>query len=189
MFARSVVAALVAAPIVAQVAFAASCTRQYTVQDGDWCDTISAAQNVSTYQLAIVNANTIDSGCDNLQAGQVLCLGTEGEDCTTTHVVQPDDTCDGITGNYNINATLLYANNPQIDGACDNLYIGEVLCVAPTVAVPSPIAGSPIPAATIPATATPAVVASTSSTSSSAAPTATADDSDDEDDLPWCDEI
>ncbi|OSD06017.1 carbohydrate-binding module family 50 protein [Trametes coccinea BRFM310] len=142
------------------------------------------------YQLAVVNANSIDSGCDNLQVGQVLCLGTEGEDCKTTHVVQQDETCDLITGTYNINATLLYANNPQIDSQCDNLYIGEVLCVAPTVAVPSPIAGSPIPAATIPATATPANVATTSATpsptSSSAAPTAT---SDDDEDLPWCDEL
>lgn len=30
-------------------AFAASCTRTYTVKEGDWCDTISAANNVSTY--------------------------------------------------------------------------------------------------------------------------------------------
>ncbi|CDO72424.1 hypothetical protein BN946_scf184977.g124 [Trametes cinnabarina] len=202
MFARTVVAALVAAPFVAQAVLAASCTRQYTVKEGDWCDTISAANNVSTYQLAIVNAKSINSACNNLQVGQVLCLGTEGEDCTNTHVVQKDETCDLITGTYNINATLLYANNPQIDSSCDNLYIGEVLCVASSVAVPSPIAGSPLPAATIPATATPAKAASTtaasttaastsaapSPTSSSAAPTATADDEDDED-LPWCDEL
>ena len=30
-------------------AFAADCTRTYTVKEGDWCDTISAANNVSTY--------------------------------------------------------------------------------------------------------------------------------------------
>ncbi|KAI0336026.1 hypothetical protein GY45DRAFT_572994 [Cubamyces sp. BRFM 1775] len=196
MFARSVVAAFVAVPFIAQVAFAGSCTRTYTVQEGDWCDTISAAQKVSTYQLAVVNSGSIDSGCDNLQPGQVLCLGTDGEDCSTTHVVQADDTCDGITANYNINATMLYANNPQIDSQCGNLYIGEVLCVANSVAVPSPISGSPIPAATIPATATPVKTTSTaapvstiaSSSSSSATPTETADD-DDDDDLPYCDEL
>ncbi|KAI0662626.1 hypothetical protein C8Q70DRAFT_571745 [Cubamyces menziesii] len=195
MFARSVVAAFVAVPFIAQVAFAGSCTRTYTVQEGDWCDTISAAQKVSTYQLAVVNSGSINSGCDNLQPGQVLCLGTEGEDCSTTHVVQPDDTCDGITANYNINATLLYANNPQIASDCGNLYIGEVLCVANSVAVPSPISGSPLPAATIPATATPVKATSTtvtpfstSATISSATPTETADD-DDDDDLPYCDEL
>ncbi|KAH9890901.1 hypothetical protein C8Q73DRAFT_746987 [Cubamyces lactineus] len=198
MFARSVVAAFVAVPFIAQVAFAGACTRTYTVQEGDWCDTISAAQKVSTYQLAIVNAGSIDSGCDNLQPGQVLCLGTEGEDCSTTHVVQTDDTCDGITANYNINATMLYANNPQIDSECGNLYIGEVLCVANSVAVPSPISGSPLPAATIPATATPVQATTTTtaspwsitfaSTTSSATPTETAADEDD-DDLPYCDEL
>ncbi|KAI8995312.1 hypothetical protein BD414DRAFT_479180 [Trametes punicea] len=200
MFARSVVAALVAVPFIAQAAFAASCTRQYTVREGDYCDKISAANNVSTYQLAIVNAHIIDSSCNNLVPGQVLCLGTEGEDCKSTHVVQQDETCDSITSIYNINATMLYANNPQLDSQCDNLYVGEVVCVANSVAVPSPIAGSPIPAATIPATATPAKPASTSaqpastsvkptSVSSSAAPTSTADADDDDDDLPFCDEL
>lgn len=70
MFVNTVVAAVVALPFVAQgvshpisfiipvysltstsllAAFAATCTRTYTVQQGDWCDTISAAHNVSTY--------------------------------------------------------------------------------------------------------------------------------------------
>ncbi|KAI0651649.1 hypothetical protein C8Q79DRAFT_1004924 [Trametes meyenii] len=186
MFARSVVAALVAAPFVAQVAFAASCTRQYTVKEGDWCDTISAANNVSTYQLAAVNSGTIDSTCNNLQVGQQICLGTEGEDCKTTHVVSADETCDGITGTYNINATVLYGNNPQIDSGCNNLYIGEVLCVANSIAAPvgSAIPVPPSSVTLVAATITPSATPS----STSAAPSATPTD-DDEEDLPWCDEL
>lgn len=68
----------------------------------------------------------VDNLCDNLQIGQVLCLGTDGEDCKTTHVVVSDDTCDLLTSTYGINSTLLYHNNPQLDTECDNLYIGEV---------------------------------------------------------------
>ncbi|KAI0788969.1 hypothetical protein BC629DRAFT_1288136, partial [Irpex lacteus] len=104
---------------------AASCARQYTVKEGDYCDAISAAQNVSTYQLATVNPS-IDATCSNLQIGQVLCLGNEGEDCKTTFVVQSGDSCEGIQSRHGINSTVLYHNNPQINSDCTNIYIGEV---------------------------------------------------------------
>jgi LysM repeat protein len=124
------------AHLAAVVAAAGACTRQYKVVDGDTCDRISAAQNVSTFQLAAVNPE-IDAGCSNLAIDQVLCLGTEGEDCTTTYVVKPLDTCDGISQFAGINNTILYANNPNIDSECTNIYIGEVLCTAGAVNVPS----------------------------------------------------
>jgi hypothetical protein len=40
-----------------------------------------------------------------------------------------------------INSTILYANNPQIDEYCSNIYIGEVLCVANQVASPEEVEG------------------------------------------------
>lgn len=49
------------------------CNRSYTVQAGDFCDGISAAQNVSTYQLATVNP-VINPTCTNLFVGQVRYL-------------------------------------------------------------------------------------------------------------------
>ena len=78
-----------------------------------------------SYQLAAVNPD-IDDLCNNLAVGQTLCLGTEGEDCKTTHVVEANDSCDGLYSTYGINSTVLFHNNPQLDAACDNLYIGEV---------------------------------------------------------------
>lgn len=30
---------------------------------------------------------------------------------------------------YGISNETLYANNPQIDAECENIYVGEVLCV------------------------------------------------------------
>ncbi|ELU41109.1 thaumatin-like protein [Rhizoctonia solani AG-1 IA] len=109
-------------------AFASECVRTYTVKEGDWCDTISAANNASTYQLSTVNADKINDSCTNLEVGQELCLGKVGQDCTITHNV-------GAA----INATMLYANNPQIDEYCSNIYIGEVLCVAGAYAAPESI--------------------------------------------------
>jgi len=135
MFFRSFIA-IVSALYVQSALAASSCTRSYTVVSGDTCDGISAAHNVSTYQLAAVNP-VIDSACSNLQIGQVLCLGTKGSDCTKTYTVVPDDVCDSVAATYGINTTLLFANNPILDLACDNLYIGEVVCVDDKYNVPS----------------------------------------------------
>ncbi|KAG8742625.1 hypothetical protein FRC10_001174 [Ceratobasidium sp. 414] len=132
---------VLAVSALATVAFAAECTRTYTVQPGDWCDTISQAHNVSTYQLSTVNADKIDDACTNLEIGQVLCLGTKGEDCTITRTVAAGDTCDKVMMGAAINDTVLYHNNPQIDEYCSNIYIGEVLCVANAFISPSGVPG------------------------------------------------
>ncbi|KAG6828481.1 hypothetical protein H0H87_001838 [Tephrocybe sp. NHM501043] len=107
---------------------------------------------------------------------KTICLGYAGEDCSTTYKVVADDTCEQIAGNHGLNTTILYLNNPQIDSACSNIYIGEVLCVSNTVQVPPHPTGA-LPGATIPATAAPAK------------PTATPAAEEDDDDIPFCDEL
>ncbi|KAF8519385.1 hypothetical protein BU17DRAFT_47819 [Hysterangium stoloniferum] len=101
-----------------------NCSRNYTVQSGDICNSISAAQNVST-QLAQVNTGVIDANCANLFAGEHLCLGAVGHDCTTVAVVQPGDTCIAISVSAGIALSLLLQNNPNVDSNCDNLLVGE----------------------------------------------------------------
>lgn len=136
-------------------------------------------------------------------------------DCTETHMVIPGDTCDGISSTYNLTANQIYANNPQIDVAtCNNLYVGEVVCVAqktyayPLLQLPSSSpnnAGqaSPTPESAITATASATVTAAPSATPTDASEECEDEDSDeveycdeddtsadcvDEDDLPYCDE-
>jgi LysM repeat protein len=152
MLLSSIVALIFSSAVVS--VSAQSCMRTYTVESGDVCDGISAAQNVSTYQLAVLNPS-INAGCTNLMPGQVLCLGTPGDDCNTTYVVEPNDTCDEVAAAHKIDPSLLYHNNPQLDAKCDNMYIGEVLCVAPTGVAP-PLPTGSLPATTIPTTALPA---------------------------------
>ena len=79
----------------------------------------------SSYQLAVTNPQ-IDGSCNNLQPGQSICLGYQGQDCQTTYVVKGGDSCDQIVGNHGINSTMLWANNAQINADCTNIYIGEV---------------------------------------------------------------
>jgi len=105
------------------------CTRTATIQAGDTCDSISHKYGVSTYQLALVNEATISDNCDNLEPNQEICLGVEGHDCTKVYTVVANDTCDWIQQTYGITNPTLVANNPQIDAKCENIYVGEVLCV------------------------------------------------------------
>lgn len=174
--------------VAALPAFAAQCSRSYTVKSGDTCDMISAAQNTSTYQLAVMNSGSVNQGCTNLAIGQTLCLGNANEDCQTTHVVQDGDICDTIMSTYGINATMLYTNNPNINEGCTNIYPGEVLCVVNGVQVP------PAPAGGIPTPSPSAVPASTVQAPSPTAPaptdTSSSDDNgDDDENLPFCDEL
>jgi hypothetical protein len=69
-------------------AVAADCARSYTAVEGDICDAISARNNASTYQFAMVNHDTVNAECSNLVPGQSYCLGWKGSDCKTTTVVQ-----------------------------------------------------------------------------------------------------
>jgi len=162
------------AALVAQSAMGAECERPYTVKEGDICDSISAANCVSTYQLAVNNIQKINAQCTNLVPGEELCLGYAGEDCKTTYVVKPDDTCEEVASQAGTTTTILKMNNPQIDDECSNIYIGEVLCTAKTVQVPSAPAGSPKPSS--PPDAQPASHPKD-------------DGDDDDDDLPYCDEL
>lgn len=176
----------------ASVAFAAECTRTYTVQAGDWCDTISQAHNVSTYQLSTVNAANLNDACTDLQAGQVLCLGTKGQDCTITHNVVAGDTCDKIMMGAGINDTMLYTNNPQIDDYCSNIYIGEVLCVANAVLSPAEVEGRHVGSSGGAPAGPPAPVAYPAAQNRPPKTTTPDDDDeeceDDEDELPECED-
>ncbi|KAF8878010.1 hypothetical protein CPB84DRAFT_1852478 [Gymnopilus junonius] len=75
----------------------ANCSRTYTVQSGDFCDKISASQNVSTYQLATVNSGIIDPLCDN------LFVGEESREWTATPSSRQDgDGCPAIASQAGI---------------------------------------------------------------------------------------
>ncbi|KIL59766.1 carbohydrate-binding module family 50 protein [Amanita muscaria Koide BX008] len=188
MFAKAIISAFLALPLVAQTGLAAQCSRGYTVKEGDICDSISAANQVSTYQLAVINKGVIDAGCTNLVPGQTLCLANVGEDCNNIHVVALGDDCESVQNQAGINSTLLYHNNPQINENCSNIYVGEarflhfVLCVAGGVQVPPTPSGGP-PKVIPPATAIPANPSATAVHQ----PAPSSDGGDDN--LPYCDEL
>lgn len=130
--------ALASLALLASGASAAECTRKYTVKAGDYCDTISAANKASTYQLGAINAGVINKDCDNLVPGQEICLANTDADCQEVTVVIAGNTCEAIWSKYNLDKEVFYKNNPQVRRDCRNIYIDEVLCVAKNTDVPAP---------------------------------------------------
>ncbi|KIK42206.1 carbohydrate-binding module family 50 protein [Suillus luteus UH-Slu-Lm8-n1] len=133
--ARLVALAAIASVVSGQSVLPARCDRNVTVRAGDTCDAISAANSVSTYQLATVNSGVIDSACDNLYIGEIICLGISGQDCNVTHVLQTGDTCFSVATAAGIPLNTLLANNPNVNSNCTNVYPGEVLCTASQIYV------------------------------------------------------
>ncbi|KAF9239875.1 hypothetical protein BU15DRAFT_74408 [Melanogaster broomeanus] len=53
--------------------------------------------------------------------------------CDRNATVAAGNTCDGISAQYNVSTYQLAAvNSGVIDPACDNLYVGEVICLGLT---------------------------------------------------------
>ncbi|KAJ6458185.1 hypothetical protein C8R45DRAFT_1183617 [Mycena sanguinolenta] len=105
------------------------CRTTYNVVSGDTCPVIESKTRVTDSQLHALNPS-IDSGCTNLQTGQVLCLSGSG--CGTTYTVLGGDTCPAIESKTGASGSQLHALNPSINNDCTNLQIGEVLCITPS---------------------------------------------------------
>ena len=153
MFAKSTLA-IASLALFLQGAYAADCARKYTVKAGDYCDTISAANKASTYQLGALNAGVINERCSNLVPGQEICLGTTEVDCQDTIVVIPGHTCAAIWKEAGADKDAFFANNPQVEKDCKNIYVDEVLCVSKTSNPPPkpdvPIHTGPPPSEAVP---------------------------------------
>ncbi|KAJ7622125.1 RlpA-like double-psi beta-barrel-protein domain-containing protein-containing protein [Roridomyces roridus] len=107
------------------------CTKSYTVVSGDTCNLVEAKNGVSDATLHSLNP-AINSGCTNLQIGQVLCVagknGGSGS-CPQKYTVVSGDNCAAIEARFGLSDSALHSMNPSINSGCTNLQIGQVLCV------------------------------------------------------------
>lgn len=117
----------------------ATCNEKYTVQRGDTCNSIAAAEGVPTNQIICQNP-AINAACTNLAIDESICLGHKGNDCRNVYTVRPGDTCVGIASKHDISLKIFLDNNCYEGGGpnqnCTNIYPGEVLCVAKTLIGP-----------------------------------------------------
>ncbi|KAL4787164.1 hypothetical protein BJX76DRAFT_29075 [Aspergillus varians] len=100
---------------------------EYTVAEGDTCESIAEANNVAFYRL--LGDNGIDLKCESLTVGTTLCVG----DSCTLHTVAANETCKEILADKDFTITELLAWNPIIHTQCDNLasLVGRTICVSP----------------------------------------------------------
>lgn len=103
-----------------------SCASSYVVQNGDTCDTIAAAQNVSNYNLIL--ANNLDLDCTEIpEAGESLCI----PQVCPIHRVTYGDNCRALASAYNATTVQIVAWNPNFDRQCINMMRWEkrYICV------------------------------------------------------------
>lgn len=102
------------------------CETKYTVKSGDTCDSIAAANNVSTY--GIVTGNGLLASCDNLpEEGSQICLPPK---CKTTRISY-GDSCKALAETFDVTAVQIAEWNPNLDFACMNigLWYNTHICV------------------------------------------------------------
>ncbi|KAE9394533.1 hypothetical protein BT96DRAFT_1022498 [Gymnopus androsaceus JB14] len=116
--------AIMGARVLAQI----SCQATYSVVSGDNCATISAKFNVSDISLITANPG-VNINCDNLFVGQQLCIPFPSPTCSADYTIKSGDVCISIANQFGITAAVLEAANTQIDPLCDNLQVGEILCI------------------------------------------------------------
>ncbi|KAL5342008.1 hypothetical protein BJX70DRAFT_12018 [Aspergillus crustosus] len=121
------------------------CTEFHTVADGEGCDTIEAAFDITFSQFYAWNPS-VGSDCSNLWLGYAYCVDGPtstatttttsvptqtgiATDCTKYHTVESGDSCAAIESTYEVTFAQLYEWNPAIGTGCETLVIGYAVCV------------------------------------------------------------
>ncbi|KAI5072305.1 hypothetical protein GOP47_0012411 [Adiantum capillus-veneris] len=110
----------------------------YIVEPGDTCYAISQAYGISLSDFQSWNAGI---NCNNLQIGQSVCISKptasspSGSTCTT-YTIKFGDTCYAISQAHGISLSEFQSWNAGIN--CNNLQIGQIVCVSKPAAAPAP---------------------------------------------------
>lgn len=89
-----------------------SCAHPYTISEGDTCETIAAAQNVSSFGL--IDRNGLDIFCHLPDAGSEICLPAQ----CRTHFLLINDNCRTLSRQYNVTRVQLVSWNSNFDPQC-----------------------------------------------------------------------
>ncbi|RTE76836.1 hypothetical protein BHE90_008696 [Fusarium euwallaceae] len=105
--------------------------KYYTTKEGDTCDSISKASDVSGSMLYMGNQEAIGD-CRDVPAGLKLCLPMTCK----TYYVKPDDTCFGIETSLDLAWDDVQKYNSWIRADCADLqtgtdFYGKTICIGP----------------------------------------------------------
>lgn len=101
------------------------CPTPYTVKEGDSCDSLSQAKNVSTFGL--IETNGFMMPCQPLTAGKNICLPLT----CRTHLLSYGESCYTLGQMYDVTLAQLINWNENFDLDCQNIarWIGTYICV------------------------------------------------------------
>ena len=136
--------------------------KEYLVKDGDYCNSIAYAFNVSVSTI-IQNNPALNSDCTNLRPGQKLLIpvptpttpppasatpnvaeATDSSCAVVDYIVKEGDTMGSISANYNVPAQAIESWNGRTS---DTVFSGETLHIPTCKRNPTP---GPTPTATNP---------------------------------------
>lgn len=101
----------------------------YTTGQGDTCDSIAEAQNVSSAALYMGNENLLD--CNLIPPEVDLCMPFA---CGRTYTLQPGENCTSIEQSLGLPSGHIRQYNPWLELGCESLQVssavfGHVLCL------------------------------------------------------------
>ncbi|OQD79193.1 hypothetical protein PENANT_c058G01175 [Penicillium antarcticum] len=101
----------------------------YTTEEGDTCDSIALAHDVSAATMFYINPNILN--CSSIWSETTLCLP---ETCEV-YTVQTGDTCSTIAAANGLLTSSVLSFNSQLNYNCSNLvspdpYWGSTICVS-----------------------------------------------------------
>ncbi|PPR06460.1 hypothetical protein CVT24_002621 [Panaeolus cyanescens] len=115
------------------------CTKYTTIKAGESCDLIAQRSQISNYDLERINPTI---SCANLIQGHAICVDAPEVDCSAVYIVDGSEGgCSNIASAHDITFSELRTLNPNINEQCTNIYIGQVLCVAPDLPAIPPVTG------------------------------------------------
>ncbi len=100
----------------------------YEIRPGDTFQSISRAFGIPVADIILLNP-FIDP--DNLQVGQIICLGTVNRptlpcESGNYYVVRRGDSIYSIAQTFSLTTNDIFSANPRLN---ENLFIGQVLCI------------------------------------------------------------
>ncbi|KAJ3561274.1 hypothetical protein NPX13_g9010 [Xylaria arbuscula] len=100
--------------------------KEYQIQPGDDCHSISTSQGIATSWL--LSDNNLASFCTDFPTEGSLCL----TNTCSVYTVKANDTCKSVAKASKITQALLISWNPALSSGCGNIdrYVGDQLCIS-----------------------------------------------------------
>jgi LysM repeat protein len=102
--------------------------KTYQIKQGDTCQSISASQQISTFDL--LQANNLNAYCSNFPQSGTLCIPST-RSCST-YIVKQGDSCGSVAMAANATWTQIVSWNPAVAYDCSQIanLVSYAVCIS-----------------------------------------------------------